>query len=68
MLKVGGGGRGGLWNFDVEFKFAKIQNSHVEGGWVGEGGLWNFDAEFKFVKIQNSMLRVGGGEGGLMEF
>ena len=26
-------GRGGSsWNFDAEFKFAKIQNSHVEGG------------------------------------
>ena len=34
MLRVGGGAS---WNFDAEFKFVKIQNSHVEGGWVGEG-------------------------------
>ena len=26
--------------FDAEFKFAKIQNSHVEDGWVGGGGWW----------------------------
>ena len=44
--------------FDAEFKFAKIQNSHVEGGW---GGLTEFDAEFKFAKIQNSHVEVGGG-------
>ena len=30
MLRVGG--VGGLWNFDAEFKFAKIQNSHVRWG------------------------------------
>ena len=58
MLRVGGGS----WNFDAEFKFAKIQNSHVEG-W---GGSWNFDAESKFAKIQN--FHVEGGGGGLMEF
>ena len=28
MLRVGGG----LMEFDAEFKFAKIQNFHVEGG------------------------------------
>ena len=41
MLRVG-------WRFtefDVEFKFAKIQNSYVVGGWFME-----FDAEFKFAK------------------
>ena len=47
-------GGGGLVEFDAEFKFAKIQNCHVEGG----GGLMEFDAEFKFAKIQ--MFRVGG--------
>ena len=50
--------------FDVEFKFAKIQNSYVEGGWVG-GGFMEFDVEFKFAKIQNSYVEggwVGGGE------
>ena len=49
------GGGGSLWNFDAKFKFAKIQNSHVE-----EGGSWNFDAEFKFAKIQNSHVEGGG--------
>ena len=38
MLRVGGG----LVEFDAEFKFAKIQNSHVEVG--GGEGLWKFDA------------------------
>ena len=54
------GGGWGSWNFDTEFKFAKIQNSHVEGGWVG-GGSWNLNAEFKFAKIQNSLVWWGGG-------
>ena len=62
MLMVGGG----LTEFDAEFKFAKIQNSHVE---VGRGwGIVEFDAEFKFAKIQNSHVEGGGGGGGLMEF
>ena len=56
MLKVGGGQ---LVEFDAEFKFAKIQNSHVEGGC----GLMEFDAEFRFAKIQNSHV-----EGGFVEF
>ena len=47
---------GGLAEFDAEFKFAKIQNSHVEGGWRG---LAEFDAEFKFAKIQNSHVEGG---------
>ena len=38
MLRVGWGGEG-FAEFDVEFKFAKIQNSYVEGGWVGGGGF-----------------------------
>ena len=49
-------GEGGLVEFDAEFKFTKIQNSHFWGG--GGGGWWNqlstFDDEFKFAKIQNS--------------
>ena len=51
-----GGWGGGFVEFDVEFKFAKIQNSHlcVCGG--GGGGLAEFDVEFKFAKIQNSHL------------
>ena len=39
-------GEGGSWKSDAEFKFAKIQNSHVEVGWEG-GGSWKFDAESK---------------------
>ena len=51
MLRV----EGGLAEFDAEFKFAKIQNSHG-------GGLTEFDAEFKFAKIKNSLVEgVGGG-------
>ena len=42
---------GGFTVFDVEFKFAKIQNSYVEGGWVG--GFMEFDVEFKFANIQS---------------
>ena len=48
-------GGGALTKFDAEFKFAKIQNSHVGGG-----GLTEFDAEFKFAKIQNSHVEGGG--------
>ena len=37
--------------FNAEFKFAKIQNSHVEGGrGACENQFPTFDAEFKFVK------------------
>ena len=56
---------GGLasWNFDAEFKFAKIQNFHIEGG---GGASWNFDAEFKFAIIQNSHFERGGAHGILM--
>ena len=57
MLRVGGG----LMEFDTEFKFTKIQNSHVEGG----GGLTEFDAEFKFAKIQNYHVEGGGGAHGI---
>ena len=46
---------------DAEFKFAKIQNSYVEGG----VGLMEIDGEFKFAKIQNSYVEGGvGGWGG----
>ena len=53
---------GGVIEFDAEFKFAKIQNSHLwgEGGW----GFMEFDAEFRFAKIQNSHL-WGWGWGGV---
>ena len=40
--------------FDAEFKFAKIQNSHFVGGLGGEGGVFStFDAESKFAKKKN---------------
>ena len=61
MLRVGGGG---FIEFDAEFKFAKIQNSYVEGVWLG-GGFTEFDAEFKFAKIQNSYVEGGWVEGGV---
>ena len=68
MLRVGGwgGGVGGnqFRTFDAEFKFAKIQNSHVEGGWVG-GGL--VETNFQLLMLSSNllkskipMLRVGG--------
>ena len=70
MLGVGGwlgGGVGGnqFLTFDAEFKFTKIQNSHVEGGGGVFGGnqFPTFDAEFIFVKIQNSHVEGGGGGG-----
>ena len=47
-------GGGGFTEFDVEFKFAQIQNSYV-----GEG-VMKFDIEFKFAKIQNSYVGGGG--------
>ena len=55
------GGVGGFAEFDAEFKFAKIQNSHLSGsgGDWGGGGFVEFDAEFKFAKIQNSHLWGG---------
>ena len=58
MLRVGGG----LAEFDAEFKFAKIQNSYLEGR--GKGVLTEFDAKFKIVKIQNSYVEGWGGVGG----
>ena len=60
MLRVSGG----FAEFDGEFKFAKIQNSYVEGGWVG-GGFAEFDVEFKFAKIQNSYVEGGWGVCGM---
>ena len=59
MLTVGGWVGDGLVEIDAEFKFAKIQNSHVEVGWVG-GWLMEIDAELKFAKIQNSHVEGGG--------
>ena len=48
--------------FNAQFKFAKIQNSHVEGGrGACENQFLTFDAEFKFAKIQHSHVEGGGG-------
>ena len=49
------GGRGGFTEFDVELKFAKIQNSYVEGGWVGGwGGLVEIET-LDFSKFELSI-------------
>ena len=56
--------------FDAEFKFAKIQNSHVEGGWVGRwGGIGGTNFQLlmlsqNLLKSKIPVLRVGGGGGG----
>ena len=51
-----GGGVGGFTEFDVEFIFAKIQNSYVEGGW---GGSQNLMLSSNLLKSKIPMLRVG---------
>ena len=55
MFRVEGVSGNQFPTFDAEFKFAKIQNAHVQGGWVGGrvGGnqFPTFDAEFKFANI-----------------
>ena len=81
MLRMGGWGSS--WNFDAEFKFANIQNSHVGGGPCGILMLSS-----NLLKSKIPMLRMGGWgsswnfdaefkfakfqnshvEGGLMEF
>ena len=50
--------------FDAKFKFAKIQNSHVEGGRRG-GGSWNLMLGPNLLKSKIPMLRVGGGARGI---
>ena len=62
MLRVGGWVGGGFTEFDVEFKFAKIQNSYVEGGW-GDGGSRNLMLSSNLLKSKIPMLWVGGGGG-----
>ena len=49
--------------FDAEFKFAKIQNSHVQGG--GSGGLVETNFQLlmlssNLLKFKIPMFRVGG--------
>ena len=61
MLRVGGGG---LTEIDAEFKFAKIQNSYIEGG--GRGASQKLMLSSNLLKSKIPMLRVGGW-GGLMK-
>ena len=44
--------------FDAEFKFAKIQNSHVEDG--GRGGSYNLMLSSNLLKSKVPTLRGGG--------
>ena len=53
---------GGLVEFDAEFKFAKIQNSRVEGG--GGESSWNLMVSSNLLKSKIPMLRVGVGAHG----
>ena len=49
---------GGVAKFDVEFKFAKIQNSHLcVGGWggVGVGGVGG--TNFKLLMLSPNLLK-----------
>ena len=39
--------------FDAEFKFAKIQNSHVQGG--GSGGL--VETNFQLLMLSSNLLK-----------
>ena len=55
-------GGGGSWNFDAEFKFVKIQNSHVEGG--GARGILMLSSNLLKSKIP--ILRGEGACGNLM--
>ena len=65
---------GGVFaKFNAEFKFAKIQYSHIEGGWGGMGGWvrgqgsWNLMLSSNLLKSKIPMLRVGGVGGGVRE-
>ena len=54
---------GASWKFYAEFKFAKIQNSHVKGGWWGGGAHGILMLSSNLLKSKIPMLRVGGGGG-----
>ena len=71
MAGRGGGCRGNQFPiFDAEFKFAKIQNSHVEGG-VGGGGRGRgglVETNFQLLMLSSNLLKfkismLGGGGG-----
>ena len=61
----GGWGGGGWWNqfptFDAEFKFAKVQNSHVEGGWAGVVGGTSFQLLMLSPNLLKSKIPMSGG-------
>ena len=62
-ISILGGARGNQFpTFDAQFKFAKIQNSHVEGG-VVETNFQLLMLSSNFLKSNIPMLRVGGGRG-----
>ena len=58
-------GGGGWWNqfptFDAEFKFAKVQNSHVEGGWAGVVGGTSFQLLMLSPNLLKSKIPMSGG-------
>ena len=49
---------GGLTEFDVDFKFAKILISLVDGG-GGEGPSWNLMLSSNLLKSKIPLLRIG---------
>ena len=67
MLRVGGVGAHGnqFPTFHAEFKFAKIQHYHVEGGGRGlvESNFQLLMLSSNLLKSNIPMLRVGGGRG-----
>ena len=62
ILRVGGGlVRNQFPTFDAEFKFTKIQNCHVEGGWgLVETNFQLLMLSSNLLKSKIPMLRVGG--------
>ena len=57
---------GGSWKVDAEFKFAKIQKSHVEGGWMGGWGAHGkLMLSSNLLKSKIHILGVGGWGGGV---
>ena len=68
IYQFGGGGvRGNQFpTFDAEFKFAKIQNSHVWSGGGGVGGV--VETNFQLLMLSSNLLKskipMSGGEGG----
>ena len=63
IYQFGGDWRNQLSTFDAEFKFAKIQNSHVRLGGGGVGGT-----NFHFLMLSSNLLKskipMSGGGGG----